>query len=1165
VLIEASAGTGKTHTLGRLYLRLVLEAELGVEQIIVATFSNAAAQELRQRLHDGLAAVEAWLTRKEALADTELADWLSARAADPPDRSRLVRRLQLARIDFDRAPITTIHALCQRIQRDFLWAETASFASAELLDEGALLRECLEDFWRQRYLVGPVDPAEAEVILAAGPEALLRDLKSLFAIQGKVLSCDALPTMQAAIERMRGPEFIAQLHRLVEDDSWCRPGTRKLRKRLDELAQALATGGDVAALLGGEAGAVFDPDQFESQLRPGIDLGQWPVLGELRTLRTLCAERRRFVRGAVLAAALEYCRTELPRRARARGGQTYGLQIDAVYQRLCGETAAGGRAADELFRAFPVALIDEFQDTDPRQYAIFDRIFRDASGAVRGLLVMIGDPKQAIYGFRGGDIATYLRARAQTEHCFALDTNYRASQALVAALNALYAHGDGGFADPQIRYQPVQAAGITDRQPYAIDGAPLPAALYLHTFREVDDQDEPLTAVDERETAALADCAARITELLNDRRRTIGGEPLAPRHIAVLVPQNRHAVALRRYLAEHGVPCSGGGRASVFATDTARELALILEAVRDPGDERAVRAALCTRLLGADLAALVRWQEDASAFETQRQRLVEWRALGETRGVLAIVRALLVERAAALLALPDGERVVTDLRHLGELLAEGDDGEPGLAATCARLASFRDADEEDAEPSEARRLRMDSDAERVQLLTIHAAKGLEFPIVFLPLAWREGGERDADVLRFHDADGTPCLDLGSVAFAEHAVDHRREQLQESLRLLYVALTRAQYAVHVYWSTSRSKSTKAGIPAGFAWLLDDIFRACRLEPSAKGLAGLVARLAHSEVVGPHAEPKPRYLPRSTDSAPRRVRSPLPAVRAPLWLHSYSSLARRTPSDPRAPAADEFDAAPDSPHPSAAAEDPRLRLLEVWRGRRFGNAVHRILELARPTSIWPTQRRLVETELARHAVRPNQDGQGSVEAVGRMLDRVCNAELDAGLRLRELEASARVAEFEFLFPVEGISLASLRAICTAHGAADLIPPAWTSMTLRGLVHGFADLVFRHAGRYHVLDYKTNRLGTRLSDYAEDALERVMRAHHYRVQALLYQLALHRHLRARLADYAPERHLGESWYVFVRAVGLAPKVGVWRYRWPTALLEALDAAFAETEEAA
>lgn len=1170
VLIEASAGTGKTWNIGVIYLRLLLERELRVEQILVTTFTDAAAQELRERLRRRLVEAERLLTSAsiDAASDDPLESWLAALCPDEDRTRHALRRIQLARTDLDRAPVSTIHALCQRIQRDYPLESGAAFANDKLFDEQQLMRECVEDFWRRRYLVGSVDPREAELLLKDGPEGLLRDLGGLANSADARIEAGGLAELERRLATLRTPDSITELQRLAGDKTLYAPRKSALSNRLGKIARALQD--DDEEQLAAALDDAFDPDQVLAQEAPASagTLNAHPLIEALQALRPLLQLRTTFTRGAVLAEAAQACREEMPRRARQRHVMTFSMLIDAVYQRLCGEQA-DEVLADRLYDAFPVALIDEFQDTDQRQFAIFERIYRG-----RGTLVMIGDPKQAIYSFRGGDIAAYLRASEQAGQRFSLGTNHRSSRALVEALNAWYGHTEGGFGQPQIRYQQVAPAGKADEKPYAVNDETVAQPLVIHPFRgdAVDRKGNPLKALGELEALALDDCANRIAELLNDPRQRIGGQQVTPGDIAVLLSTNNQIVALRSRLVARGVPCVGGGRGNVFAGEVARELELILYAVLHPDDDQAVRGALATALLGATLEQFRAWQDHPAAFERELERFEAWRDLVRTRGVLALIEALLAARATALLALPEGERVLTDLRHLGELLAAEESARQGLDGLYAWLLEMRqEGSDGDAEAADERQLRIESDARRVQLLTIHASKGLEFPIVFLPLAWRIGSRNGIyapKLLRYHDASGRRCVDLGSADFIEHRGRHFREELEERLRLLYVALTRAVHAVHVYWvdrGPLPGSEAQAWEWAAIDLLIGQAQRRLALPDGEASLNRLAAALGGMQLSPPFAGVFTRYRAPVEITAPRATQAPLPQLRPFQWLHSFSGLTRY------AAAAvviddDGIEESDRTEPPADTAEDNRLLALYPLRGPRFGDAVHRVLELAQPGPVWPAQRQLLYGQLAAQAIKANgMAPDEALERVGRMIDRVRQADLGDGLRLVDLPTGQRITEFEFQFPVQQVPLARLRRICAAHGHADTVPASLDATTLNGMLIGFADLICAWDGRFHVLDYKTNWLGAHLHDYQGDSLDAAMAAHHYPLQALLYTVALHRYLGQRLDGYTAEHQLGDSWYLFVRAIGLAPGLGVWRRRWPVALIEALDDAFAGIQEAA
>ncbi|NYE30604.1 exodeoxyribonuclease V beta subunit [Rhodanobacter sp. K2T2] len=1187
ILIEASAGTGKTWNIGVIYLRLLLERDLRVEQILVTTFTDAAAQELRERLRRRLIEAERWLLgtvsdNVESIDENSLESYLASLCTDDDSRRRALRKIQLARADLDRAPISTIHALCQRIQRDYPLESGAAFASDKLFDEQQLLRECVEDFWRRRYLVDDIDPREASLLLKDGPEKLLWDLAVVANSPDARIESGGLHDLQERIAALRTEATIAELLRLAGDKKLY--GSRKtaLAKRLERLAFALRdeTGVVLEEALKKELDDKFDPENVLEQEASDTSgtLNAHPLIRQLQTLRTLMPLLTIFTRGAVLADAALACRDELPRRAQQRHVLTFSMLIDAFYRRLCAEPADHS-LADRLFEAFPVALIDEFQDTDQRQFAIFDRIYRE-----RGTLVMIGDPKQAIYSFRGGDIAAYLRASTRANHRFSLATNYRSSRALVEAMNSLYGHTDGGFDHREIHYQPVSAAGRTDEKPYTVNGAPIARPLTIHDFRgeAVDSRGQPLSSVTALEPLALDDCANRIVELLNDPLQQIDGRRVTPGDIAVLLSTNTQIVALRARLVARGVPCVGSGRGNIFAGDVARDLELILYAVLHADDDTAVRGALATRLLGATLEQFNTWQIEAQAFEGELERFESWRALVRARGVLALIEALLAERGTALLALPEGERVVTDLRHLGELLAAEESALQGLDGLYAWLAEMRqEGSDGDAEAADERQLRIESDARRVQLLTIHASKGLEFPIVFLPLIWRVGdrsGARAPGVLRYHDDAGARCIDLGSPDFIDRLSLHFREDLQERLRLLYVALTRAIHAVHVYW-VDRGRWPS---PDPLAWqvaAIDPLMAQARhrlgLDEGEASLQAMADRLSGIALMPPFNDVPRHYQKPVESNATRATQAPLPRLRAFQWLHSFSGLTRYAAaaiSIDGSGAADEAGAdVIDAEAPSLIEiiDDARLLALYPLRGPRFGDAVHQVLELARQGPVWPEQRALLNTQLTAQAIKVDTlSSDEALERVGRMVDRVRQSDLGDGLRLGDIAADQRIVEFEFQFPVRRVAVVKLRQLCIAHGQPDVVPASLDATTLNGMLTGFADLIVQWDGRFHVLDYKTNWLGARLHDYTGASLDAAMAEHHYPLQALLYTVALHRYLRQRMDGYTAERHLGDSWYLFVRAIGLDPAekpgLGVWRHRWPPTLIEALDDAFAGTKSA-
>ncbi len=1152
-LVEASAGTGKTWTISVLYLRLLLEQALDVRAIVVATFTDAAAQELRERLRARLRWAER-LAGDTARAPTDpLPDdevWLRARWRSEAARQRDLQRLRLALAELDLAPVTTLHGLCRRILAEHPVESGVAFELGELVASESLLDELASDAWR-RLTQGAAEPMP--------PLKTLADLRQRLAVllrPGVGLFRPGPGALQAALPA----DAVSRLRALAADASLFLPRKTAVKNAWLALADALEA---EVPELSDTSRKNLDPDMLAEAVRPErLDaLRADPLLLALPAILALLDYRLADAEIGAWQALMDTVRAWREQRCEQRAQLDFDALLERVHAAL---SRPDDRLAARLCEQWPVALVDEFQDTDAVQYGILDRLYRDADGGARGRLVMIGDPKQAIYRFRGGDIAAYLEARAQAQEHLVLGRNHRSARALVDALNQLHAvAGEALSTDPEhaVRYLPVTASARCDAAPYRVDGAPCAQPLAFHCA--------PLPCEDAagQRRAALDACANHIVELLASGRHRIGEAALAPGDIAVLLPGNRDIAALRRRLQVRGVPCVGAGRASVFESDWARELQILLHALLHLHDDGAARAALATRLLGGGLARLEQLQREPEALEQALAELRRLQRLWRTRGVLGLVQALAATVAPALLADARGERDLTDLRHLGELLQAQSEHLAGPGELLAWLARQREGDADAGELAGAeRQLRIESDAARVRLLTLHASKGLEFPIVLLPLLWANVGRRDAmPVLREPLAGGARVVGFGAQARARHEAEGQDERF----RLLYVALTRAIHACHVYAlppdrPAKKGSSRPAADPQRAP--LDALLARLPAAPDTAALAALTPAIAWR--CGPWSWPR-ASLPSDVDAtaAPRRS-LPEPAEPAFEQRYSFSALVRHLAEPGEDAAADDEIALPESglgADPIAPrAPHPELQALAGVRGTAFGNALHRALEqrvIGLPLS---EQLGFVRSCLDDEGVRaPGLSAEQLAARVAARLDASLEAELLPGLRLGQVPPAAQRAEMGFHLLLGDPPVARLRAVCAAHGEPDLVP-ALAPSRLRGLLSGKIDLVFRHQGRFHVLDYKGNWLGEegQLEDYAGASLAAAMQASHYRFQALIYVLALHRYLGQRLADYAYATHIGEAVYLFLRGAGLAPGAGVWTQRFDPALVAAVDAVLAGEE---
>lgn len=1164
-LIEASAGTGKTWTLTALYARLLLERELSVGQILVVTYTTAATAELRERIRARLAEL---LALYEGGSSTD-AFLNELHRRYPGEQAR--RRLLLAVHGFDEAAIFTIHGFCQRALQDSAFEAGGDFDAELTQDDREVLDALLGDAWR--HVLAGADPAWARYLAKqkVTPATLRQALRSHLGKPylrveprervGEAELQAASAAWQAAAElwRREGYAWVE----VLREHGGLSQSTHKAAKLPLWSAELDAYFADPAALfeapdglakLGAAALLKATKKNFEaphSALAEALD-----ALGAALE-SALPAGRQKLI--ALQVELLDRLNVELPQRKAAQRLLAFDDLLNNLDQAL--HSAAGEDLAARLREQYPLALIDEFQDTDPIQYAIFDRVYRDG-----GDLCFVGDPKQAIYAFRGADLATYLQARDAAERQYDLPFNYRSTPELIKALNQLFARPQP-FAEQGLVYPPV-SAGKKSRATLVLpeqDGAAPLGLVWLG--------DDGMNKARAGELAAL-DTARRIAALLvasaqggayfdEDGGRT----PLKGGDIAVLVSNHREAASVAAELAARGVPSVRRGRDSVWHSEEASELAAVLAAYAEPGREGVLRYALATRLLGRDAAQIARCQEVEQEWDRERAAAEQYHQLWQQQGFMRVFRAWLDQERVAerLLAGIDGERRLTNLLHLGELLQAESLQRPGLEPLLAWFAAQRGSEG----AGEDALLRLESDAERVQIVTIHTSKGLEYPLVFCPFLWdgRLLGQH-TDSARCHDEDGQPLLDLGSARLDQRLQAARRESFAEKLRLTYVALTRARDRLWLHWCPAALPKPKkdGSLPdeglhsSALAWLLhgrelpgDDALGelathlagqegpalAAELDELAGSSAGLIARLAplteEAQAAGTgRAEP-----PQAQQLFERSLAS--------AWrIGSFSGLAAGLHME-----------APDRDALALVdASEPGAGFFAFPRGARAGTCLHAILE------DWMRGKgsleQLVPPALQEHGI----DAELWSAIAIAQLQAVLDTDLDGqGLRLSALQANRRLPELGFTFPVERLDVERLRALLAdpAFGLPEPMRQAAERLQfdeLKGYLKGFIDLTFEHAGRWYILDYKSNWLGPTAAHYGAERLEQAIAAEHYHLQYLIYLVALRRFLRTRLADFS-DAQLGGAWYLFLRGM---PTAGVYFARPSDALLDALDKLFAE-----
>jgi exodeoxyribonuclease V beta subunit len=838
---------------------------------------------------------------------------------------------------------------------------------------------------------------------------------------------------------------------------------------------------------------------------------------------SVAAMRRR------LAVAVQQ---ELEQRKRRLRILTYDDLLTRLRDALRGETAAA-----RLRARYRVVLVDEFQDTDPVQWEIMRRAF----GSGGSTLVLIGDPKQAIYAFRGADVYAYLEAARTAGARATLQTNWRSDQGLIDAYDALF--GGARLGHEGIAYRRVKAAN-----PSRFDGTPLRVRIVhrddVQVTRGGFASNSPA-----REHIAK-DLAADLVRLLSAGVQA-AGKRVAPGDVAVLVRTHRNAALVRDALEEAGIPAVINGAGSVFGTPPARDWLRLLEAIERPASAPRARAAALTAFLGWS-AARVASAADAEWEEVHR-RLHQWARVLREKGVAALAETImLAERLPArVLSAVDGERSLTDLRHVGQLLHAAAATEQMGATALTSWLRQRIAAAEQETGDEERSRRLESDAEAVQVLTIHRSKGLEFPIVYHPFLWEPGYIAPGrQPVFFHDPDAgdarTIDVGLDGPDFPRHQRQHLTEQRGEDLRLAYVALSRARHQAVVWWAGSWdsrhsalgrllfARDDEGNVAAEGSRTPSDAEATARFEELAAAAPGCIS-----------VERSALGLPLSWSGAPEEHA----ALAAAMFDRALDRGWRRTSYSDITAGAYEAARVASEPEEPVVDDEPA--------GVEYGTFVHRVLEATdfAAADLHAELSTRVRETLARRAVEI-----GDEAAVVAGLRAAIEAPLPVGVRLRDLTRADRLDELDFELPLAGgddptghLTLRAIGDVLRAHGDplgyADRLDDPALRQDVRGYLTGSIDLVLRAGGRFAVVDYKTNRLAA----YDASALEAEMRRGHYGLQALLYTAALHRYLRWRLPRYDPERDLAGV-YLFLRGMGDGGG-GVFAWRPPAGLVEELS----------
>jgi len=1175
-LIEAGAGTGKTYTITNLYVRLILETGVSPDSILVVTFTNAATEELTERIRRRLRDA-----RRTATGDTGSDTFLMKVLERVGDRPLAIHRLDDALAGFDQAAICTIHGFCHRALRDHAFETGIPFDMELVSDPSSLLMDIAADFWRTHVYDVPSELAAYLLARTHGPSYFSELIKT-----SHLAGVTVLP-------EPRRPE-LTHLDDFRHLFSTLRQDWPAARQTITRCLMDPSLKGNVYGSLRPSADVHVTPRQMKVNALvaamdrfTGSDPPGWPIPSELEKLTTgkITASTRktasppthgffelcqRFWRTShhlgeemeayhrfLKTVFIPYAQKTIKARKQKRNILFYEDLLVRLEDVLVKEQTNGRpRLAEQIGHRYRAALVDEFQDTDFIQYSIFSKLF-DADDT---LLCMIGDPKQAIYGFRGADVYSYLSAARRADERHTLTCNWRSSDGLIHAVNTLFSNVDDPFVFQDIAFLPGESAPISLDNPFQATSSlmmwllPHPPGKRLAKGKAVDVLVKAVT----HETSRLI------------------GTGIPPGDIAVLVRTHRQARLVKSFMSQCHVPAVLLNTGNIFETDDAAEMLRLLSGILVPGRPDVTRGALTTVLMGGTGSEWVADQSDADTWEDRVDAFQEYHRLWSSYGFIQMFRDLMAREKIRerLLGLPDGERRLTNVLHLAEILhreaLSRHSGMTGIVNWLKQQMNVR------SRRTEEHQLRLESDSDAVRIVTVHGSKGLEFPIVFCPFMW-DGVDMSAEDIWFHDParNFRVTLDLGSDHVDHHRLAARTETLAENLRLLYVALTRAKYRCYTAWGRIHQAET-----AALAYLIhgnglsrhtDPVTAMARQmqeisdEHFSKDIHRLVRR-GEGHITTKRIESNPARSRRATET-PTPVlnrRSFRTAIDGSWNITSYTGLMRHGDRD----GTHRGDHLPDHDaqtiRVSSGTTSSSVSLNEPQgigafpAGARAGAFFHDVLEYLDFTSRdRDAQGKLISEKLTLHGFDP-----GWLAAIQSSIENVISVRLEEGVSLSSVSKDTRISELGFYYPLNRTTPKDLVAIFSQTGD-DRLPPGVSEAlgrlrfsTTRGFMRGFIDLVFQQGGRYYLLDWKSNRLGTDPAAYGPDTLARVMAEENYFLQYHVYVMALHLYLQRRVPEYQYETHFGAVYYVFLRGLDpqREPGWGVYRARPTSALIENL-----------
>jgi len=1161
-IIEANAGTGKTYTIVGLFLRLLLEKDLKVDEILVVTFTNKAASELRERILESLREAKKLLNGGTEPEDAFLRELLEK----TDDREEAVKTINDAILNFDDSLISTIHGFCQKVLKEEALLAGSSF-DAEISREDNQLEEATEDFWREfvsENSDSEIGQYKLETLYSfkrkAGytpvhPESLKQFLNDLFKkpyaeIEGEVIEeidgyLERVLRLKSELKKSWEEHYTFIKNEFITSDlkGYTENAFGKWSDSLQGIFSSDLSGGVKSRYLekfGWSELTTSDLKKGKSK-RPS-HCSFFDLIDEYSDLISDIEK----VKTTIL---LEAYRRINERRINLKSNtETYSYDDLLIKLRDALKVSSNADTlARKLRKRYSVALVDEFQDTDPIQYEIFDKIYPVSS--VDTSLLMIGDPKQAIYTFRGADVYTYLKAKDDLQgEVYSLQDNYRSSEGLIEGVNALFGFSDDPFIDEQIGYNRSGVGMDHLRQQFLVNGVPAPG-IHFSVY-------EPFqTSKDDLRNYSVSQTVREICEMLEDKSLQIFDEEskemrqVKPGDIAILVSKNRDAEVIKRELKKVGLSAVTYSREKVLESFEAVRIKLLMESVLDPMNSSKAGNLLVSGFFGFDGDRLYSSKDDDEFLTHLFEVLSELNEIWFKQGFYAMMRHLLFEQESLhhFSTQPDSERVLTNLFHLSDICANAEQEE---TLSMGELYHWFLDEMKRAEDDDEKTQLLESDQKLIKILTVHTSKGLEFPVVFCPFLWEGTRKEKGDEFNeYHDDQNRLKInvDFRKEANADVVRKSILESVSEEVRKAYVAITRAKYQCRIVWGshTDSHLSGMGGVMLGKIFLEEEIDN--KLGDSKKQIEPTIFIDKITAVQSEY----PEYVSLSKISEYQKRTGTVklldqtetavgfqpyngPAEIYPgRRLDSFSSLNSHG-GDASQP---DYDQTLDSYVSFLEGRTDQKRGKNIFtfpKGATAGTAIHKLFEHENFKFSTADQTNLLP--IAVEVLEQYNYGKEWSGVLQKMMRDVTAAKI-GDLDLSSVERSDEIREMEFHFPSTDTDLNEILRIIRNELSKEA-----NHSNIQNYLTGFIDLTVRQNGKYYILDYKSNYLGDQIDDYQPDKLRDEIESANYDMQYHLYVVALKKYLTARISDFDYERDFGGVGYLFVRGMRAGSNCGVW-----------------------